>query len=198
MIVALVGSLLSGCAKEKPILDELGEDGTGKLRVMYYGEDQFYRDYGGYFGIEYQNIEIEVVDMQSMYAQTETDGVLYDPKKTLIDFIEKEKPDMIAKGKLYNLDPLIQQEKYDLSGMLPGLIDMLRAKGNDGLYGLTPSFYTKVIFYNADLFKQHNIELPRNQMSWKEVLELGARFGQIGSGDDQHDGNSGIVQSAAA
>ena len=74
---------------------------------------------------------------------------------------------------------------------------MLRAKGNDGLYGLTPSFYTKVIFYNADLFKQHNIELPRNQMSWKEVLELGARFGQIGSGDDQHYGISNQGNTAA-
>lgn len=195
MIVAMVGGLLSGCTKEKPILDELGEDGSGKLRVMYYSEDQFYREFGGYFAIEYPNIEIEIVDMQKMYEQTE-DGLLFDGKKALIDFIDKEKPDIIltefdmleelvAKGKLYNLDPLIQQEKYDLTGMLPGLIDTLRAKGNDGLYGLTPSFYTKIIYYNADLFKQHNIELPRNQMSWKEILELGARFGQIGSGDDQ-------------
>ena len=70
MIVAMVGGLLSGCTKEKPILDELGEDGSGKLRVMYYSEDQFYREFGGYFAIEYPNIEIEIVDMQKMYEQT--------------------------------------------------------------------------------------------------------------------------------
>lgn len=207
-MIVMVGSLLSACAKENPILDELGEDGSGTLRVMFHGEDQFYRQYGGYFAIEYPNIDVEVVDMQSMYAQYRESTEPIDTEKLTMEFIEKEKPDiiltditmlekLIEQGNLYNLDPLIQQEKYDLEGMLPGLIDMLRAKGDGGLYGLAPTYYTQVLFYNADLFKQHNIEAPRNKMSWQEVLELGARFGQIGEGDDQLYGISNQVRTAA-
>lgn len=210
LIVVMVGSLLSACTKEKPILDELGEDGSGTLRVMSYDEESFFREYGSYFAIEYPNIDIEVVDMQTMYEQSDNAGdvVVYDPKKTLLEFIDKEKPDVIltdvsmlgdlvAQGKLYNLDPIIQQEKYDLTGFLPGLIDMLRAKGNDGLYALAPTYNTKALFYNADLFKQHNIEPPHHQMSWQEIFELGARFGQIGSGDDQLYGISNQGSTAA-
>lgn len=190
-------TMLSGCTNEKPVIDKLAEDGSGKLRVMYYDEEQFYRQYGGYFTIQFPNIDIEVVSTQPMYENRGESQEPQDMEKKVLEFLDKEKPDIIMtdisgmkslveEGKLYNLDPIIQQEQYSMDDMLPGLIDLLREKGDSsGLYGLAPSYYTQALFYNADLFKEHNIEPPTNKMSWNEIVELATRFGQIGSGEDQ-------------
>jgi ABC-type glycerol-3-phosphate transport system substrate-binding protein len=62
---------------------------------------------------------------------------------------------------------------------------MLRERGGGSLYGLAPYFHASVIYYNADMFREHQIDPPRNQMSWKELLELSSRFAGLGSGDDQ-------------
>ncbi|MFL1674747.1 sugar ABC transporter substrate-binding protein, partial [Paenibacillus dendritiformis] len=88
-------------------------------------------------------------------------------------------------GKLYNLDAVIAQEQFDLDGFMPGLIDMIRAKGGGSLYGLAPNFFTSVIYYNAGLFREHNIEPPRNKMTWQELIDLSSRFSGIGSGENQ-------------
>lgn len=175
------------------MLPELPKDGTGTLRVMYYDEDQFYRQYGAYFAIEYPDIAIEVVSTNDMYSNEEFQK---DPQKAMLDFVNKEKPDVLMldqenlkkfaeEGILYNLDPIIQQEQYKLDDMLPGLVESLREMGNGNLYGLSPTYSSQAIYYNADLFKQHNIEPPTHKMSWEEVLNLAARFNQIGSGEDQ-------------
>lgn len=195
LTLCMVVALLAACAKEKPVLDKLAEDGSGKLKVMYYDEENFYREYGSYFTIKYPNIEIEVVNTNSMYQQEEGSTEPVDPQKKLMELIDKEQPDIIFtdimsmkklvdEGKLYDMDPIAQQEQFNFDDMLPGLIDLIREQGNGGLYGLAPKYYTNLLFYNADLFKQYNIEPPTNKMSWSQIIELGARFNGLGSGDD--------------
>ncbi|TVX89720.1 ABC transporter substrate-binding protein [Paenibacillus agilis] len=206
VVVCMVIVLLSGCIKEKPLLDELSEDGSGTLRVMYYDEESFQRQYGNYFSVKYPNMDIEVVSTKSFIdGDGGNGGTILTPSEIdqkLMSFIEKERPDIIytnmddlsklvKQGKLYHMDPIIQQEGYSLDDMLPGLIAKLREKGDGGLYGLAPSFYTNVMFYNVDLFKQHNIQLPTNKMSWKQVLEIGEKFNQVGSGNERLYGLSG-------
>lgn len=92
---------------------------------------------------------------------------------------------LAQEGKLYNLDSIITQEKFDLEGYMPGLVDMIREHGGGSLYGLAPSFYTSAIYYNAELFRENNIEPPRNKMTWQEVLDLSSRFASVGSGENQ-------------
>lgn len=185
--------LLQACSGEKALLPELPKDGTGTLRVMYYDEDQFYRQYGAYFAIEYPDIALEVIGTNDLYSNEEFQK---DPQKGMLEFVKKEKPDILLmdqdslksfaeEGILYNLDPIIQQEQYPVADFLPGLIESLREMGNGNLYGLTPTYNAQAIYYNADLFKQHNIEPPHHKMTWDEVLNLAARFNQIGSGEDQ-------------
>ncbi|MCG7410039.1 extracellular solute-binding protein [Paenibacillus sp. ACRRX] len=187
--------LLSGCMGEKSVLEKMPENG-GKLKVMYWDEEQFYRSFGNYFSIKYQNVDFEVVSMNSMFEQNqEKENEKKDPDQRLLEFIDKEKPDVIMlsqeqisklveKGKLYNLDPIIAQEQVDMKDMLPGMIDMFRELGGGGLYGMAPYYYTQVVYYNADLFKKQGIDLPKHKMSWEELLNLAARFNQ-GSGEDQ-------------
>ncbi|WP_245596232.1 ABC transporter substrate-binding protein [Paenibacillus taiwanensis] len=189
----LILVLLSGCMGEKPVLENMPEHG-GKLKVMFWDEDQFYRSFGNFFAIKYQNVDFEVVNMNAMNEGNQ-DQEVKDPNEQLLAFIEKEKPDLIMleqdqlsklaeKGKLYNLDSIIAQEQMDLNEMLPGTIDLLRGLGDGKLYGLAPYYSGSAIYYNADLFKAQGVELPKHQMSWEELLNLAARFNR-GSGEDQ-------------
>ena len=193
ILLLAVISLLGGCFAEKPALEELGPEGKGKMKVLYYDEDSFFKEYGNPFNLKYPNIELEVVSTTPIRREMQANGTTYEEE--YVNFVKKHKPDVIItdsdsfeklaqEGKLYNLEAIIEQEKFDLGGYLPGFVDLLRERGGGSLYGLTPYFTTKVIFYNADLFREQHIELPRNKMSWKELLELSSRFAESGSEDD--------------
>jgi ABC-type glycerol-3-phosphate transport system substrate-binding protein len=144
--------------------------------------------------LSYPNIELEVVSTAPIGREMQANGTTYEEE--YIKHIEKNKPDVLIvsrrdlfdklaeEGKLYNLEAIIEQEKFDLDGYLLGFVDLLRERGGGSLYGLAPYFSTSVIFYNADLFREHHIELPRNRMSWKELIELASRFAEYGSEDD--------------
>ncbi|WGU97513.1 extracellular solute-binding protein [Paenibacillus dendritiformis] len=194
ILLLAVISLLGGCFGGKPALEELDSEGKGKIKVLYYDEGSFYSDYGNNFNVKYPNIEFEVINTGTIYQDMQENGTSYEEE--YLKFIEKHKPDVIMtssdsfeklvqEGKLYNLDTVIEQEKFDLDGFMPGLVDMLRERGGGSLYGLAPYFHASVIYYNADMFREHQIDPPRNQMSWKELLELSSRFAGLGSGDDQ-------------
>ncbi|MBN3522894.1 ABC transporter substrate-binding protein [Paenibacillus apiarius] len=197
ILLLTVISLLGGCFAEKPVLEELDPEGKVKIKVMYHNEESFYRDYGNGFDAnfndKYPNIEFEVISLIKMYRDIEKNGTSYEEE--YLKLIENNKPDILfatetdlfeklaQEGKLYNLDPIITQEKFDVDSYMPGLIDMMRDYGDGSLYGLAPSFYTSNLYYNAELFREYQIDPPRNQMSWKEVLELSKRFAGLGSED---------------
>jgi len=83
------------------------------------------------------------------------------------------------------LEEMIRQDDYDMKGFLPGLIDKIKSLGNGKLYGLAPYVDREVLYYNAALFKEHQIEPPKNNMTWQEMFDLSARFANIGSGDNK-------------
>ncbi|WP_334073507.1 MULTISPECIES: ABC transporter substrate-binding protein [Paenibacillus] len=104
-----------------------------------------------------------------------------------MDFIEREQPDVllleaeqyekyIGKGLLMELDPLIQRDHYDLQSVYPTITELLQEKGQGKMYGLSPRFYGTAVFYNQALFEQNGIALPREKMTWDELLELAGRF----------------------
>ncbi|BFH17430.1 hypothetical protein J6TS7_34620 [Paenibacillus dendritiformis] len=191
ILLLAVISLLGGCLGGKFAMDS---EGKAKIKVLYYDEDIFYSDYGNNFYMKYPNIEFEVINTGTIYLDMQKNGTSYEEE--YLKFIEKHKPDVIMtslysfeklaqEGKLYNLDTVIEQEKFDLDGYMPGLVEMLRERGRGSLYGLAPYFNTSVVYYNADLFREHQIDPPRNQMSWKELIELSSRFASLSSGDDR-------------
>jgi len=151
------------------------------LKVMYYDEGMFFQDYGMVFSALYPNVEIEVVSNQSLYS-----GENIDYDTALNKFIEEKQPDILMldaekyqklsqEGKLYDLDAVMEKEKYETEGLIPGMLDYLKEQGGK-VYGLSPSFYSQVIYYNKDLFEKYKIELPRSRMSWNETLQLARRF----------------------
>jgi multiple sugar transport system substrate-binding protein len=177
---------LVGCSGGTPTgegaLKELGNDEKATIKVMFYDNNNFFQQYGNLFMMKQPNIDVEVVSTQGIYGQGK------DPEKELQKLIDEEKPDvlfiqspiqfdqLIQDNRLYALDDVIRQDKFDVENILPSVTETLKSKGGGKLYGLSPVFYSQALFYNKDLFEQHGVPLPKNQMSWEEILELAKRF----------------------
>ncbi|MFC4304848.1 extracellular solute-binding protein [Cohnella boryungensis] len=194
--LGLLMTLLSGCGgsggggdKENQ-LDPMGKDDEAKIKVMFWDSNYFFQEYGNMFATQFPNIEIEVVNMQSIYSSDSTETL----DKKFDKFIEENQPDVLLvqgseyerysqNGKLFALDSVIKQDEFDITGIHPAILKLLREQGGGKLYGLSPDFSSSALFYNVDLFNKHGVELPRDSMSWDEIFELAKRFPTDGDKD---------------
>jgi len=177
--------LLVGCS-EKSILPGMPKDGKGKIKVMAYHEQTFQQKFGDLFAVNFPEVEIEVVGKDFLRDRSPEEN----PGDKLIDFIEKENPDLILldteqvaplvdKGKLLQLDAVMKQEQFDTTGIPALTMDFFRQLGDGHIYTLSPTYDVSAIYYNEDLFREQGIEPPRNQMTWEELFLLSSRFGQL-------------------
>ncbi|GAC41460.1 periplasmic component [Paenibacillus popilliae ATCC 14706] len=156
---------------------------------MYSNKEDFYKDYGSLFtAAKHLNIEFDVISTVKGRGELEYEEIhklieKHQPDVLLLD--EKLLASYAQEGKLYSLDEMIAEEKFDIAGYMPGVIDNLRARGNGTLYGLAPRFTVPVLCYNRDVFEENHIELPRNKMSWQELFDLSKRFEGMGSGENR-------------
>ncbi|GAV15708.1 extracellular solute-binding protein [Paenibacillus sp. chi10] len=190
----MIVSLMSGCFGKKEVLEPLQ---PSKIKVIYQDEEAFYHDYGKYFHMKYPQIEVEVISetqvLQNLGKTIRAEDLDTEIKKLLensgADVIKlgdaKTFKSFAEAGRLYELEEMIRQDDYDMKGFLPGLIDKIKSLGNGKLYGLAPYVDREVLYYNAALFKEHQIEPPKNNMTWQEMFDLSARFANIGSGDNK-------------
>jgi len=140
---------------------------------------------------KYPNIDIDIVSTQGIYSPNS------DYKEAFAKLVEAEKPDVLLfssmdlfeqwamDGKLFAIDDVIKQDKFDVNNILPAVTDYIKAKGNGKLYGLSPNFSSQALFYNKDLFEKHGGPLPKDQMSWAELIQLAKRFPAGGQGDSR-------------
>ncbi|RRJ62182.1 extracellular solute-binding protein [Paenibacillus oralis] len=181
MLVLVSGLLFAGCSSGPAQEAEQ----VSSLKVMFWNENYFYQEYGDLFAMKYPNIEIEIVTTDRIYQDSDKED--FDREKAFADFIEAEQPDVLlldaneyeklaSAGKLTELDPLIAKDKYDTETIFPGLMEILKEKGGGKLYGLSPTFYGSVVYYNADLFEKYGVEVPHDGMSWQEILDTARRF----------------------
>ncbi|RRJ67643.1 extracellular solute-binding protein [Paenibacillus oralis] len=178
LLVLLCGVVFAGCSSAPA--KETGQ--RSSFKIMYADESYFFQQYGDLFAMQYPNIDIEVVSMNSIYSGDNQD---YD--KAFADFVEKEQPDVLmlgtdnyekyaTAGKLQELDTLIERDKYDTGSIYPALLEILKEKGGGKLYGLAPSFYGSALYYNADLFAKYGVEVPHDGMTWQEIIDTARRF----------------------
>lgn len=129
---------------------------------------------------------------KQQFPDTQIQEVKWDGKSDLKAFIAKQSPDVIMlntleyqqlskENQLAELGQFIKRDNYDTTTMYPGLLDALKVNGK--LYGLSPTFNTESIFYNVDLFKKYKVPLPKDGMTWEEILKLSAKFPTSGNKD---------------
>ncbi|MFD0712430.1 ABC transporter substrate-binding protein [Paenibacillus sp. GCM10027626] len=153
------------------------------VKVLYWDEQVFMMEYGNLFNARYPNIEVEVIGQHVLEEYKQRLG----PEEAWNSFLQNEAPDVVAldhtqykqlaaNNQLMDLEPMLQEKDFKGEDIFPGFIDKLKEQGGGKLYGLTPTFISQAIFYNADLFSKYGIEIPAKGMSWKEILELAKRF----------------------
>lgn len=76
-------------------------------------------------------------------------------------------PRYAADGVLENLDPYIEQSKYDLSDYWPALLES--ATYNDSVYGLPRDISVEALYYNKTLFDQAGVEYPTDEWTWDDL-----------------------------
>ncbi|MGV2794421.1 extracellular solute-binding protein, partial [Clostridium perfringens] len=176
--------LVVGCTRVSmgPLESKENQE-TTTLKVIYPDLELFYKQYGDGVTTLHNHIQFEVISDANIY----TDMGDKTKEEVYAEFIRKEQPDIlildapqfkrqIHDGNLTELDSLSTRDKYNLDGFVPGLVDQLREIGGGQLYGLTPSFSSKAIFYNKDLFKKNGIAFPSDGMSWYDMIDLARRF----------------------
>ncbi|WP_235847601.1 ABC transporter substrate-binding protein [Paenibacillus tuaregi] len=91
---------------------------------------------------------------------------------------------LIDENMLKQLDPMIQEDKFDTSDMVPSVIDGIKQIGNNNIYAFSPTFSSSALFYNKDIFKKAGVEMPKDDMTYDEVFNLARRVAK-GQGKDR-------------
>ncbi|MFB9326557.1 ABC transporter substrate-binding protein [Paenibacillus aurantiacus] len=160
----LIAPLIGGCFSSeagKPV----------EITVNYPDENGFYQKYGYEFEKKHPGIKIrvETIDVTpSANTRVMPDIVFMD---TTAQFQEQ-----LKQGALLNLQKFADEDDSgNLDKLSPIMTDLLR--NDDGqLHALSPYYSSQGIYYNKGLFKQYGVPLPKNQMSWRDLLELAQRF----------------------
>jgi multiple sugar transport system substrate-binding protein len=174
------------------VLEPIDQEKEITLKVAYFHENTFMMRYGKAYTIRYPNVEVKVVSM----GDNGWNGIIEGDKEKMIEFLDKEKPDVIhlspelygelaKEGQLYQLDAVMKQDSYDLQNLYSGVTDTLRKEGEGKLYGLSPDYEMNALYYNKELFDKYGIPYPKSGMSWEETLQLAARFPTDGKGNER-------------
>lgn len=164
----------TACSSTKETIQYEGDPQMkASIKIMYPGgKEPFMKEYGDLFTAKYPNIELNVINFSwNQFTKT----------------MEEEKPDVMTVGigeyaellednRLYDLNDVITNDAFDLEGIHPEIVSLLRQYGNGKLYGLPPTFYNQALFYNKDLFDKYSVPYPTDGMTWGEVLDLAKRF----------------------
>jgi len=178
-------AFLAGCQSKKSGPSETFDPNQSvKLKVMFSSSDYFYQRYGNMLVSVFPNLEFDVIERPT--------GSIEDQKKAIL----KSQPDILLltsplyeelseEGALMDLEAVIERDKFDLNGIYSSVTEMLREGGGGKLYGLAPEFSTSAIYYNKDIFQQYGVDLPKDRMSWDDVLKLAQRFPSGGSEEER-------------
>ncbi|MDQ0059439.1 ABC transporter substrate-binding protein [Paenibacillus harenae] len=206
-LVMLVG-VLAACSGGS---EKAAEKTVLRIGVMYGGSDNepyMRQQYTDMFEMMNPNVTFEIVgainyDDQRFETQDSTKPVTDQP-----DTYEKVKELLTGQNPVdvmifdYNLlrrltqdnllqqlDPLIQQDKFDLTDYVSTVIDGIKAAGDNNIYALTPTFSSSALFYNKKLFTDAGVTPPTDKMQWSEILSL-ARQVAKGEGEARNFGFS--------
>ncbi|GIP20442.1 ABC transporter substrate-binding protein [Paenibacillus sp. J22TS3] len=204
LTLLLLTSLLAACSENKAA--ETKENKVLRIAMLYGGsEDWFRQKYVDAFEYTHPNVTVEVVSSMAVNQFTDvgdssfqTTDVIGNMKKLMKG---TNPPDVVVadttslkkladSNMLKELDPLIQQDKFDTSDIVPGVLEGLKQiSGKDTLYALSPTFQPAALYYNKGIFQKAGVELPRDGMTYDEVFELARRV-TSGEGKDHITGIS--------
>ncbi|MFE5320398.1 ABC transporter substrate-binding protein [Paenibacillus sp. NPDC056579] len=78
---------------------------------------------------------------------------------------------------LYNMDPIIKQNKFDTNRVIPEMLEYIKVNGSSDYLGALPVYNNAFgLFYNKALFDKFAVPYPKDGMTWEEVGDLGKKI----------------------
>lgn len=141
------------------------------------------------FAAKFPGIQVDVLQARE-WIEEARQGDYEEELKRLIDvhkpdvlLLDQDEYEVLARaGKLYNLDPAIMQDQFDLNGYMPGVIDMLREKGTVRSMGWLHSS-GRGSCTTMRICSKRTASIPSNKMQWPDTFALAARFANTGTDD---------------
>lgn len=199
-IAALTVPVLAACNK-----GSTGDDKTERvLRIatQYYAEeDEYFRQqFTEIFEYNNPNIKLEIVSAmnpnQYRYGGRPEGEKPEDPYAKMKELLNSDNPpdivmmnfeqlpDLIANNMLQQLDTNITKDKFDISDIVPAVIDGIKSVGDGKLYALAPTFSSQILMYNKKPFDDVGVKYPTDGMTWDEMFDLARRVSK-GDGDNR-------------
>lgn len=203
LALSLFIPVLAACSSNKDPNDPANRR-TLRIGTMYgskQDESYFRQQFTDLFEFSHPGIDIEVVpaidwsqqqfdnmDENGRYVQPDTLGKVKEiltgsnPVDVMIFDMSMLGP-LVDENLLKQLDPLLKDDKIDVSVFVPSVIDAIKEQGNNNIYALAPTFMPSALYYNKKLFQQEGVAPPRDGMSWDEVFALAKQMTK-GTGKD--------------
>lgn len=191
--------LLAGCTASE---SKDNEQRVLRVATLWGNSDDSYfrQQFTDAFELTHPNITIEVVpavDQGSMYGygntneQQEVPDTMESIKKIMtgdnpVDVVVADTStirSLIQENMLKQLDPLMQEDKFDTSDFVPSVLEGIKDIGDQSIYALTPTFSSSALFYNKAIFQKAGVEPPTDNMTWDDIFNLATRV-TSGEGKD--------------
>ncbi|MDF2721111.1 MAG: extracellular solute-binding protein family 1 [Paenibacillus sp.] len=101
-----------------------------------------------------------------------------------------------TKGLLYDMNPLIKENKFNLDRFESNYItDVKIASTNDELFALPYETTFHALYYNKNIFDKFGVVYPKDGMTWDQTVELGKKVTRFEGGTQYRglDPGSGII-----
>ncbi|MBD2846257.1 extracellular solute-binding protein [Paenibacillus sp. IB182496] len=184
-----------------------GESGTEtrvlRIGMLYGGADNepyFRQQFTDSYELMHPEIEFEItsaIDYSTMrYSASGEQEEQPDPYEEMQKLLNGSNPvdvvvvdgailrKLVQDNMLKELDPLIQQDDFDISDYVPTVIDGIKSLGDNRIFGLTPTFTSSALFYNKQIFQETGVQPPTDGMQWQDVINLAQQVAK-GEGADR-------------
>jgi multiple sugar transport system substrate-binding protein len=152
------------------------------------------------YELTHPNIDIEIVGAinydDQRFEQPDPNKKQPDPYEKIKELLNGKNPvDVVVLDSAYlkrlvqdnmlkQLDPLIQDSKFDIEDFVPTVIEGIKDAGDGNLYALTPTFNSSALYYNKKMFTDAGISPPTDNMQWPDIFALAGRIAK-GEGKDR-------------
>jgi len=150
------------------------------INILTWSENYFFQTYGTAFLATHPHIDVNVISLGDYInpgeeITTVLDRVMAEKNPDILTLSMNEYVTLRDHDKLVPLSTYIKNENFDLTDISPAVVNYLKDEQGD-LYGLSPTFTGKAMYYNKKLFESNGISFPSETMTWNEIFALVERF----------------------
>lgn len=190
LVLLMLSSLLAACSAETKT--EIKEKKVLRIAMLNEGTEEWFRKkYVSVYEAAHPNVTVKIsyaikVDMESLNKGTfKVPDPVESMKKVMngenaVDVVVLDSFNMkrlIDHDMVKPLNPLIEQDKFDTSDIVPGVMEVIKQMSSYGnnIHALVPVFQPSALFYNKGIFQEAGVDLPKDGMTYDEIFSLARR-----------------------